>query len=129
VKDGELVASVRAEGAWTVWLSDPAAGTAEVAPRIDPRDAMPVPVSLAPAGRLVSAPRGDGRERWIVLMDAAGIVSWSGLESSLSGVAGKGYVALLPPGEYELTLSLGLARRDPKTRRVVVQVGEETAVE
>ena len=129
VKGEELVASVRAGGAWTVWLSDPSAGTAAVASRIDPGDAAPVPVSLAPAGRLVLVPRGDGKERWVVLKDAAGIVPWSGLETSLPGVAGKGYVALLPPGEYEMTLSLGLARRDPETRRVVVRVGEETTVE
>jgi hypothetical protein len=96
---------------------------------LDARDAMPVSVSLGAAGRVVLKPARDATERWIVVRDAAGAVPWSGLETSLPGVPGKGYVLVLPPGDYEFTLATGLARRDPRTARAVVRAGAESVVE
>lgn len=128
-KGEELVASVRSGGTHAAWLFDLTAGTAAVAPGLSVRDAMPIPVSLAAAGRVLLVPRSDGRERWLVVRDASGTIPWSNLETSLPGVPGKGYLLLLPPGDYEFTLSLGLARRDPETRRVTVRAGDETTVQ
>ncbi|MCK6480679.1 MAG: hypothetical protein L6R43_11190 [Planctomycetes bacterium] len=129
VKGEELEAKVRALGLHAVWLSDPVAGTAAVASGITTEDASPVPMSLGPAGRVFLMPRGDGKERWVVVQDAAGTVILSNLETSLPGVPGKGYLLVLPPGEYGLTLSLGIARREPVTRSVTVRADEESVIE
>ncbi len=121
VKGEELVASLPGDGLRTLWLFDLAAGTAAVVPSVSTGDAQPVGVSLSPAGRIVLQPREDGRERWVVVRGPDGSIPWSNLETSLPGVPGEGYVLLLPPGEYEVTLSLGIARRDPEVRRMTAK--------
>lgn len=127
-------ATVATGGTFTVWAADIARRRAGVVTGLAhdgaARAAAPPRVELVPAGRVVLTPPADAfAERWVEVRDAAGSVVWSGPERELPATVGEGSHLDLPPGDWTVEISTGLARRSPRTSDARVVAGGTVRLE
>ena len=122
--DGTYAGEITAGGSCAVLVFDAAARRAGIVPDLDPASGNVATVAMVSAGEVVPPPWEFGNPPWwIEVRTSSGTLVYSGLGTALPTSPDRGYVLYLPPGTYDVEVSVGEERKNPRPFRATVVEG------